>query len=262
MSASGAPPLSLSSSASAFFCRRSPIWSSRQRASTRSFTSSSERSFDGVIAATSNQRYPDSPNRSALASTPTAVANAGVSTSTSVGSPDTGDPLGSRPERSTASITVAVRPTFCAASVRLAPPARSSSIASCFLLSSSRARDPGEGLLDLGHDLVERLCLVGLDLDHPDQRRAEPRLHRAADAALRERERSLRHRRRPGKRRARHETEIDVLLAQAAGLGDLLERRAGVDALLGGLRLVGGREDDLLDLPASRRDVSRAVFVS
>src|SRR5262245_2218712 len=53
--ASVAPPLSLSVSSLALFFRRSAIWSSRHRASTRSLISSSVRSRDGVMPVTSYQ---------------------------------------------------------------------------------------------------------------------------------------------------------------------------------------------------------------
>ncbi len=52
----------------------------------------------------------------------------------------TGWPFGARPERSTASMVTAVSPSFCAASITLAPPPRSSSILSRSSATLMRAR--------------------------------------------------------------------------------------------------------------------------
>jgi hypothetical protein len=61
-------------------------------------------------------------------STPTSLVKACETTSRPRGILVTGWPVGVRPERSTASIVTAVSPSFCDASITLAPPPRSSSI--------------------------------------------------------------------------------------------------------------------------------------
>src|SRR5882724_680697 len=73
-------------------------------------------------------------------STPTSLPKACETTSRPRGMLATSCPLGRRPERSTASMVTAASPSFCAASITLAPPPRSSSILSRRSATDLRAR--------------------------------------------------------------------------------------------------------------------------
>ena len=122
------------------------------------------------------------------------------------------------------------------------------------------ARSAASSLLELRRHLLEGTNLLGLDLEHLDERGAEAALDRRADLALLEREGGVRHRAVDhgglGQR-----AEIDVLVGEAAFLGDLGEARALGDAIGGGARFLRVGKDDLLDVAPFRRDVAAAALL-
>ena len=115
-------------------------------------------------------------------------------------------------------------------------------------------------LLDRRHDLLERLDVRGLDLDHADQDGAEGALHRRAGFALFERER------RCGDRLVDDaglglKAERDVFFGQAAFLGQRLERQLGPEPLRRGLGLVRVGKGNLLQVAPLGRAVAAQVAI-
>ena len=133
--------------------------------------------------------------------------------------------VGVRPERSTASIVTAVRPSFCDGFDHAGAAA-----ALVFHLvlefGDLGARAFGRDfLLHLGRDAFIGRRHAGLDLADLDQRHAEPALHRLADLAGGQRKRGIR----DGgidDRGFRDHAEVDVGQIEVALLGEVVERHA------------------------------------
>ena len=238
--------------------RRVAISSSRQRASTWPLTSSSVRSRDGVMPDTEYQTLPPSVSIGSL-STPTSEPNAAFIT---------------LPRRPRFGERLALR--FAAGDVDLVGGDRQLQLlrrlferaAAGALVLDLVVDVPYLGLGAFGDDVLaylrrdigKRFVLCGLDLGDGHDGRAEAALDRRAHLALLERERGVGDGRIKDVRLRRH-AEVEVLLLEPALGSERRETQALLEPGVGGLGLLHGREDDLLDVPLLRPDVTAAMLV-
>ena len=171
-----------------------------------------------------------------------------------------GWPLGPRPERSTASTVTAASPSFCAASMTLAPPPRSSSILSRNSATLVRARSLAISFLRSGREALIGRRHPRLDLADLDQGEAELALCRLAYIARRQREGGIGDGG-VGDRRFGDDAEIDIGRIEAALLGEIVERRSGCNPAARRHGFFRVRENDLRHLaPLRRSELVAALF--
>src|SRR4029077_2283602 len=112
----------------------------------------------------------------------------------------------------------------------------------------------------LRRDVGKRFVLCGLDLGDGHDGRAEAALDRRAYLALLKRERGVGDGWIKDVRLGRH-AKVEVLRLEPALGSERRETQALLEPGVGGLGLLHGREDDLLDVPLLRSDVTAAVLV-